>query len=57
MAELNVPPAPPSLHDTVPVAVVGELDVSVTCTENVAGLPAVAVPELGVTAVLVVCSC
>ena len=57
VAELNVPPAPLSLHDTVPVVVVGALDVSVTCTENVDALPADAVPELGVTVVLVACDC
>ena len=28
--ELNFPPAPPSLHDTVPVGTAGELDSSVT---------------------------
>ena len=57
VAELNVPPAPLSLHDTVPVAIVGILEVSVTCTENVEALPADVVPELGVMVVLVVCSC
>ena len=57
VAELNVPPAPLSLHDMVPVAVVGELEVSVTWTENVDALPADAVPELGVTVMLVACVC
>ncbi len=56
-AELNVPPAPLSLHDTVPVVVVGELDVSLTCTENVTALPADAVVELGVIVTLVGLSC
>ena len=34
--ELNIPPAFPSLHDIIPVGVVGELEVSVTVTVNVA---------------------
>jgi hypothetical protein len=33
--ELNDPPAPLSLHDTEPVGVVGELDVSVTVAVSV----------------------
>ena len=50
---LKVPPALLSLHDTVPVGVVGELEVSVTCTENDKVPLEGSVVELGVTVVLV----
>ena len=50
---MNVPPALLSLHVSVPVSDVGELDVSVTCAENVTVPLEGSVAELGVTAVLV----
>ncbi len=49
----NVPPAPLSLHDTVPVVVVGELDISIIWAENVIEPPADTVAEFGVIVVLV----
>lgn len=36
---LNVPPVFPSLHDTVPVGMVGRLEVSATDTVKVTDLP------------------
>ena len=48
---LNEPPAPPSLHDTVPLGVVGELLVSVTVAVKVIALPAITDEGLGVTTV------
>ena len=36
---LNAPPTFPSLHDTVPVGIVGELDVSAIFTVNETGAP------------------
>ncbi len=56
-AGLNVPPAPLSLHDTVPVTVVGELEVSLTWAENVSVPLEGRVVELGVTVTLVGLSC
>ena len=54
---LNVPPTPLSFHDMVPVGVVGELEVSVTCTENDKVPLEGIVVELGVTVVLVGSCC
>lgn len=51
---LNVPPAPPSLHDTVPVGTVDvPPPVSFTVAVRVVTLPAVTVVRLGETPVLV----
>ena len=50
---LNVPPIPPSDHDTDPVTVFAEFVVSVTCTEYDTVPPEESVVEVGVTAVLV----
>ena len=50
---LKLPPAPPSLHDTFPVAVVGELEVSVTVALNFIVFPSTTDDGFGVTAVLV----
>ena len=36
---LNVPPVFPSLHDTVPVVIVVEFEVSITVTVNLPELP------------------
>jgi len=52
---LKVPPAPPSLQETVPVAEVGVAEESVTVAVNVNELPAATDDGLGVTAVVVVC--
>jgi hypothetical protein len=52
---LNVPPLPPSLHDSIPVgAVFVPLPVSATVAVNVSGLPTVTDAGLGETLVLVV---
>ena len=51
--ELNMPPVFPSLHDMVPVGVVGELEVSVTVTVNVTWAPEFTVDGFGVTVVVV----
>lgn len=50
---LNVPPAPLSLHDTVPERAVGELDVSLAWAENVNVSLEGRVAELGVIVTLV----
>ena len=47
--ELNVPPAFPSLHDTIPLGDVGELDVSVTVVVNVTAVPGTKDAEFGDT--------
>jgi len=52
---LKVPPAPPSLQETVPVAEVGVAEESVTVAVNVNELPAATDDGLGVTAVDVGC--
>lgn len=52
--ELNEPPAPPSLHDTVPLGVVGEFDVSDTVEVNVIAFPGTKDAEFGVMATDVV---
>ncbi len=46
--ELNEPPVFPSLHDTIPLGVVGEFDVSVTVEVNVIAFPGVKDAEFGV---------
>ena len=53
--ELKEPPALPSLHDTVPLGVVGEFDVSDTVDVNVIAFPGVKDAEFGVMATDVVC--
>jgi hypothetical protein len=53
LEELNEPPAPPSLHEMVPVGEVGVADESVTVAVNVIELPALTDDGLGVTAVVV----
>ena len=45
----NVPPAPPSAQDIVPVGVVGELEVSATVEVNVTEPPGGTVAGFGVT--------
>lgn len=50
MVELNVPPTLPSLHDMVPVGVLGKLDVSVIFTENDIEDPGCTVTRFGVIA-------
>jgi hypothetical protein len=52
---LNVPPALPSLHDTEPVGVVGEVELSATAAVNVTELPEVTVEGLWVTDRIVEC--
>jgi hypothetical protein len=50
---LKLPPAPPSLHVTVPVGVDGDPAlVSLTAEVNVIGLPAVTADGFGVTTTL-----
>jgi hypothetical protein len=49
----KLPPAPPSLHVTVPVGVIGEPLVSVTVALNVIMPPVLADAGLGVTPVVV----
>ena len=51
-----MPPAFPSLHDTVPVGTVGKLDVSATVTVNLTCDPLVVVAGFGVIVVLVPCN-
>jgi hypothetical protein len=46
---LNVPPALPSLHDTVPVGVVGEAELSATVAVNVIDPPEETVEGLGLS--------
>ena len=53
MPDVNEPPAPPSLHDTVPEGEAGEALVSVTVAVRVIELPAATVAELGDKAVVV----
>ena len=48
-AGVNVPPAPPSLHDTEPVGVMAEIEVSATVALNVTGPPEDAVAGFGAT--------
>jgi hypothetical protein len=50
MVELNAPPTLPSLHDMVPVGVLGKLDVSVIFTENDIEDPGCTVARFGVIA-------
>lgn len=52
-AGLNVPPAPLSLNNMVPVAVVGKAEVSVTVIVNVVGVPGLATDEPGDTVTVV----
>jgi len=51
--EVKVPPAPPSLHETVPVGEVGDASLSVTTAVNVIELPAVTAAGLGDTVLVV----
>lgn len=51
--KLNVPPAPPSLHDTMPSGMVGRLDVSVTVAVNSVPVPWFIVTVFGATVVVV----
>jgi len=48
VVELNTPPAFPSLHDRVPLGIVGELAVSVTVAVSVIALPGTKDGELEV---------
>ncbi len=50
---LKLPPAPPSLHDTVPVGMVGELLVSVTFALKVIVFPRATDDGFGVMVVVV----
>ena len=50
IVELNAPPTLPSLHDIVPVGVLGKLDVSVIFAENDIEDPGCTVARLGVIA-------
>lgn len=50
MVELNAPSTLPSLQDTVPVGVLGKLDVSVIFTENDIEDPGCTVARFGVIA-------
>ena len=52
---LNVPPTFPSLHDTVPMGMVWELDVSAIATVSVTCDPRIVVAVLGVIVVIVSC--
>ncbi len=52
-AGLNVPPAPLSLNNMVPVGVMGDAEVSVTVTVNVVGVPGLPTAELGETVTVV----
>ena len=52
---LKLPPFPPSLHETVPVGVVGAPPVSVTVTVKAIMLPAATDEGLGATPVVVGC--
>src|SRR5574337_1194644 len=47
IVELNAPPTLPSLHDIVPVGVLGKLDVSVIFAENDIEDPGCTVARLG----------
>ena len=51
--ELKIPPAPPSLHDTVPVGVVGAPPVSVTVAVNIIEFPILTDDGFGVMFVVV----
>jgi len=54
--EAKSPPAPPSLHDTVPVGgLFVPVNLSVTATWNVIGPESAADDGFGVTAVVVIC--
>lgn len=53
--ELKEPPALPSFHDTVPLGVVGEFDVSDTVDVNVITFPGTKDAEFGVMTTDVVC--
>jgi hypothetical protein len=53
--ELNVPPAPPSLQETVPVGEEGDEPVSVTEAVKVIAVPAVTEDGFGETPVVVGC--
>ena len=53
--EPKEPPTLPSFHDTVPLGVVGEFDVSDTVDVNVIAFPGVKDAEFGVIATDVVC--
>lgn len=50
---LNVPPALPSLHDTMPSGIIGRLDVSVTRAVNWVPVPWLIVTVFGVMVVVV----
>lgn len=50
IVELNAPPTLPSLHVTVPVGVLGKLEVSVIFTENDIEDPGCTVARFGVIA-------
>ena len=49
----KVPPAPLSLHDTMPIKAVDGLEVSATVAVNVTAFPKVNVAGFGVTVVVV----
>jgi hypothetical protein len=52
---VKVPPAPPSLHETVPEGGEGDALLSVTAAVKAIELPAVTVAGLGETLVVVEC--
>jgi hypothetical protein len=53
VVEVKVPPAPPSLHETVPVGEVGDTLLSVTTAVKAIEFPAVAEEGFGETFVVV----
>ena len=53
--ELKIPPAPPSLHDTVPVGVAGVPFVSFTVTVNAIVFPIMTDDGVGATFEVVTC--
>jgi hypothetical protein len=53
VVEVKVPPAPPSLHETVPVGEVGDTSLSVTTAVKAIEFPAVAEAGFGETFVVV----